>query len=141
MFSTLPTCRAFCIHGFVSCCVVENDVASLKRSYAYSPQVTDDPAAYYNDFFANRFPCTTLLYQTDKRLDVFLHMVERSGARGVIFSGEKFCECEYFEFPYLEKRLREMGVATLFLEFGADHELLYVPPRHGITEQVNEGGH
>ncbi|MBT7891007.1 MAG: 2-hydroxyacyl-CoA dehydratase, partial [Deltaproteobacteria bacterium] len=102
---------------------------------------TDDPAAYYNDFFANRFPCTTLLYQTDKRLDVFLHMVERSGARGVIFSGEKFCECEYFEFPYLEKRLREMGVATLFLEFGADHELLYVPPRYGITEQVNEGGH
>ncbi len=100
--------------------VVGNDIASFKRSYAYSPPVMDDPAAYYTDFYNNRFPCTTLLYQTDDRLETFLNMVKVSRAKGVIFSGEKFCEYEYFEFPYLEKRLKEMGVSTLFLEFGVD---------------------
>jgi benzoyl-CoA reductase/2-hydroxyglutaryl-CoA dehydratase subunit BcrC/BadD/HgdB len=100
--------------------VVANDIASLKRSYAYSPPVTDSPAEYYTDFYTNRFPCTTLLYQTDARLDGFLDLVEQSGARGVILSGEKFCEHEYFEFPILEERLKEKGISTLFLEFGAD---------------------
>ncbi len=101
-------------------CVVANDIACLKRSYAYSPPVSDNPAAFYTDFYNNRFPCTTLLYQTDDRLAAFLRMVEESQARGVIFSGEKFCEHEYFEFPILEERLKEKGISTLFLEFGAD---------------------
>jgi benzoyl-CoA reductase/2-hydroxyglutaryl-CoA dehydratase subunit BcrC/BadD/HgdB len=60
------------------------------------------------------------LYQADQRLDTFLDKVEQSRAKGVIFSGEKFCEYEYFEFPYIEKRLKEAGVPSLFLEFSAD---------------------
>ena len=51
-----------------------------------------------------------------------MNLVDRSGARGVIFSGEKFCEYEYFEFPFLEKCLREKGIPTLFLEFGVDDD-------------------
>ena len=102
--------------------VAANDIASLWRSYGYSPPAATDPGAYYTDFFANRPPCTTLLYQSDDRVTAFLQMVENAGARGVIFCGEKFCEYEYFEFPYLEKRLKDMGVAVLFLESGADEE-------------------
>jgi len=100
--------------------VVANDIASMGRSYAYSPQMTKDPGDFYTDFYANRFPCTTLLYQTDARLTALQCMIERAGARGVIFSGEKFCEYEYFEFPYLEKSLKEMGIPTLLLEFSVD---------------------
>lgn len=103
--------------------VVANDIASLKRSYGYSPEPTDNPYAYYADFFANRFPCTTLLYQSDKRIKTFMDMLESSGARGVILSGEKFCEYEYFEFPYLEKILKEKGIPCLRLEFGVDDVL------------------
>ncbi len=110
-------CRAIESSGMT---VVANDIASLKRSYTCDPPVTDDPSAYYIDFFNNRFPCTTLLYQTDERLEAFLNLVEKSGAEGVIFSGEKFCEYEYFEFPFLDKRLKEMGIPVLFLEFGVD---------------------
>jgi len=101
-------------------CVVANDIASLSRSYAYSPKITTDPGDYYADFFTNRFPCTTLLYQADDRIEAFLGMVRQSCAKGVIFSGEKFCEYEYFEFPYLEKRLKEIGIPSLFLEFSVD---------------------
>jgi len=102
--------------------VVANDIASLSRSYGYSPPPMEDPGSFYTDFFANRPPCTTLLYQSDTRLEAFLQMVTHSGAKGVIFSGEKFCEYEYFEFPYLEKRLKDMGIPVLFLEFGVDDE-------------------
>ncbi|MFP4226510.1 MAG: 2-hydroxyacyl-CoA dehydratase, partial [Desulfobacterales bacterium] len=40
----------------------------------------------------------------------------KTGAAGVVFVGEKFCEYEYFEFPYLEKKLREQGIQTLMVE-------------------------
>lgn len=84
--------------------------------------VSEDPEEYYARYFTRRFPCTTLLYQSDDRLDAYLKLVSRSAAEGVVFCGEKFCEYEYFEFPYLEKQLREMGVPVLFLEFGVDDD-------------------
>ena len=112
-----PVVRAMEASGL---CVAANDIASLARSYAYSPAATEDPGDYYLDFFANRFPCTTLLYRADDRVEAFLRLVTDARARGVIFSGEKFCEHEYFEFPYLEKRLRALSIPTLFLEFSVD---------------------
>lgn len=36
--------------------------------------------------------------------------------------GEKFCEYEYFEFPYLQKHLRQKGLRTLLLEFAIDDD-------------------
>ena len=106
--------------GKSNLCVVANDIGSLSRSYAYSPEITSDPGAYYADMFAKRSPCTTLLYQADRRIDTFLEKVKQSRAKGVIFSGEKFCEYEYFEFPFLEKRLKEAGIPSLLLEFSVD---------------------
>jgi len=100
--------------------VVANDIASLRRSYGYSPKITDDPGEYYTDYFANRFPCSTMLYQSDTRLTTFLDLVDSSGARGVILLGQKFCEYEYFEFPYLKKQLKDKGIPVLELEFGVD---------------------
>jgi benzoyl-CoA reductase/2-hydroxyglutaryl-CoA dehydratase subunit BcrC/BadD/HgdB len=100
--------------------VAANDIACLRRTYGYSPAVTDDPVGYYADYFSNKFPCTTLLYQSGRRLRAFMDLVESSGAHGVIFSGEKFCEHEYFEFPFLEDRLKEKGIPVLRLEFSVD---------------------
>lgn len=100
--------------------VVSNDIASLRRSYAYSPPETVNPEDFYVDYYTRRFPCTTLLYTADERIDALLELVEDSVADAVIFCGEKFCEHEYFEFPYLKKRLADKGIATLFLEFSVD---------------------
>jgi benzoyl-CoA reductase/2-hydroxyglutaryl-CoA dehydratase subunit BcrC/BadD/HgdB len=100
--------------------VVANDIASLRRSYGYSPKITDDPGEYAVDYYANRFPCSTMLYQSDERLKTFMDLVDASGAQGVIFLGEKFCEYEYFEFPYLEKQIKDKGIPVLQLEFGVD---------------------
>jgi benzoyl-CoA reductase/2-hydroxyglutaryl-CoA dehydratase subunit BcrC/BadD/HgdB len=100
--------------------IVANDIASLRRSYGYIPAATDDPVEYYTDYFALKFPCTTLLYQADARMAAFMELIESSGAKGVVLSGEKFCEYEYFEFPFLEQKLKEKGIPVLRLEFGVD---------------------
>lgn len=102
--------------------VVGNDLAMLGRSYSYMPGETSSAAEYYEDFYFNHFPCPTLLGAADKRVETFLNLVDEKKAQGVIFIGEKFCEYEYFEFPYLEKKLKELGVQTLSLEISIDDD-------------------
>lgn len=100
--------------------VAGNDVALQRRSYGYQPAVTGDPLRYYHDFYTNRTACPTLLYTSTRRVEELLAYVRARGAAGVIFAGEKFCEYEYFEFPYLQRRLKEQGVHTMLLELSAE---------------------
>ncbi len=100
--------------------VVGNDIASLARTYAYTPEACASPADYYVDFYYRHHPCTTLLGMADERACTLESLVEEWDAQGVIFLGEKYCEYEYFEFPHLEKRFAERGVKTLLLEFAVD---------------------
>ena len=102
--------------------VVGNDIASLGRTYASAPAVSEDPESYYLDFYYQHYPCPTLLYTGDRRILSLPGMVKDTGARGVIFVGEKFCEYEYFEFPHLEKKLHEMGVKTLEIEISIEDD-------------------
>jgi len=102
--------------------VVGNDIASLRRTYAYGPDPSLSPQEYYRDFYANHHPCPTLLGSGDARVEAFDALVEERSAEGVIFLGEKFCEYEYFEFPYLTKRLQKRGVHAMVLEFAVDDE-------------------
>ena len=97
-----------------------NDVASLYRSLAYTPNSFSGPEEFYQDFYQHHFPCPTLLYTADQRFDALLRLARERGATGVIFVGEKFCEYEFFEYPYLEKRLNEAGIRALVLEFAID---------------------
>ncbi|MGO9215677.1 MAG: 2-hydroxyacyl-CoA dehydratase subunit D [Syntrophales bacterium] len=103
--------------------VVGNDIASQRRSYDYTPETVDNPCSYYVDFYHNHFPCPTLLYSADKRIATIKNLVAGVRAQGFVFIGEKFCEDEYFEIPYLEKILKEMGVATLPLEISIEDDL------------------
>ncbi len=100
--------------------VAANDIATLARSYAGDPPAQPDPAKYYCDFYFRHHPCSTMLPAGDRRIQVLMQRVRDDDIRGFIFFGEKFCEYEYFEFPYLQERLKARGVATLFLETGAE---------------------
>ncbi len=100
--------------------VVANDIASLARSYAYNPAATGDPGDYYDDLYSNHHPCTTLLHTADRRVPAILNLAKRTQAEAFVFVGTKYCEYEYFEIPYLERRLRNNGIPTLSLELTAD---------------------
>jgi benzoyl-CoA reductase/2-hydroxyglutaryl-CoA dehydratase subunit BcrC/BadD/HgdB len=100
--------------------VAANDIAALKRFYSFTPETTPDPERYYEDFYRGHHPCTTILPSADGRLQFLREVVQETGVGGVIFFGEKFCEYEYFEFPYLEGMLKELGVRSLLLEMSAE---------------------
>jgi benzoyl-CoA reductase/2-hydroxyglutaryl-CoA dehydratase subunit BcrC/BadD/HgdB len=96
--------------------IVANDIASLSRSYGYTPGQFDDAGSYYYDFYLNHPPCPTLLHSTDKRTDHILRLVTDHRAGSVIFIGEKFCEYEFFEFPYVMRFLKDRDIDSLLLE-------------------------
>ena len=100
--------------------VTGNDIASLYRSYCYHPQITGDAREYYINFYQNHFPCTTLLSTSDSRVKAIINLIRERKAHGFIFIGEKFCEYEYLEIPFVDKILKDEGIHTLHLEFSID---------------------
>ncbi|MBD3227344.1 MAG: hypothetical protein GF329_04075 [Candidatus Lokiarchaeota archaeon] len=100
--------------------IVANDIASLSRSYSYIPEINENPSEFYWDFYKNHIPCSTLLYSSDDRVSYVMDLIRRRDANGHIFIGEKFCEYEYFELPYLEKTLKKADIPSLSLEFSFD---------------------
>lgn len=104
--------------------VKANDLASLHRSLAWTPSSFEGPEQYYPDFYQNHFPCPTLLHSADQRVGALIALARERKVKGVIFAAEKFCEYEYFEYPYLEKRLKQEGISTLVLELAMGDESL-----------------
>ncbi|MCB9558220.1 MAG: 2-hydroxyacyl-CoA dehydratase [Deltaproteobacteria bacterium] len=99
--------------------VVANDIASLHRSYGYAPAASDNPLAYYCDYYLNRPACPTISASADRRLVEIKRLINKSRSQGLIFLGTKFCEYEYFELPQLERMLRAEGIPTLRIELAA----------------------
>jgi len=119
----LPPPDALCsIIEQVGMKVVGNDVSSQARSYGYIPKENEDPAIFYADFYINHYPCTTILYSSDDRLKALNALIEKREARGLIIIGEKFCEYEYLEIPFIIKTLEQKKVSTLQLEIATDDD-------------------
>jgi benzoyl-CoA reductase/2-hydroxyglutaryl-CoA dehydratase subunit BcrC/BadD/HgdB len=100
--------------------VTGNDIASMYRSYGHHPKTTGDAREFYTEFYQNHFPCTTLLSTSDRRIKAIINLIRERKAHGFIFIGEKFCEYEYLEIPFLDKTLEDEGINTLHLEFSID---------------------
>lgn len=65
--------------------------------------------------YLERRPCARMA-DTRRRMDLLVNEVEVSGARGVIYAGLKFCDSYLYDFPRVQKRLREEGIPLLRLE-------------------------
>ena len=102
--------------------VVDNDIAMFKRSYGHTPASTDDPADYYVDLYRNHVPCPTILHTSDARIEELKKTTREGNIQGFIFIGEKFCEYEYFEIPYLKKIMESEGVRMLCLDFSLEDD-------------------
>ncbi|MBD3187632.1 hypothetical protein GF325_12430, partial [Candidatus Bathyarchaeota archaeon] len=111
--------------------VVGNDIAALHRAHASMPngEITS-LIDYYIDFYRDHCPCPTLLHASDARIAYLEKMIEETGARGMIFLGEKFCEYEYLELPFIEELVKDRGLSLLRLEFSHDD-------RDGLAQHVN----
>lgn len=102
--------------------IVKNDIACLNRFFGQKIEATDDPFKYYENYYFNHTPCTTIFNTSDKRLDYLFDIIEQMDIKGLVFIGEKFCEYEYLEFPFIEKSLKQRGIQSLFLEFSQEDD-------------------
>jgi benzoyl-CoA reductase/2-hydroxyglutaryl-CoA dehydratase subunit BcrC/BadD/HgdB len=102
--------------------IVGNDIAFLTRMISKTPKRENwtGPQDYYVDFYKNHIPCPTLLHTSDKRINYLNDLIRQNKAEGIIFLGEKFCEYEFFEFPYLKKVLTQKNIKLLELEFSKE---------------------
>jgi len=107
--------------------VASNDVATMARTYASSPEPCPDVYGYLGRFYSAHHPCTTILPSSDLRLENLRSVIRRRRIRGFIVFAEKFCEYEYFEIPQISSLLAEEGVKTLVVEMAADDEENLMP--------------
>ena len=87
--------------------VAGNDIAFMHRSYARTPDTWENAPDYYVQFYREHFPCSTLLYSSDQRMEAVMNLVLEKQVRGFIFAGEKFCEYEYFECIHICDTLKQ----------------------------------
>lgn len=100
--------------------IAADDVAPLYRSYGLMPGPRTDPGDYFRRHYDDHYPCPTLLHTADQRAAALMARMTKNSARAVIFIGEKFCEYEYFEIPYLVKKLNEQGFFALQIELSIE---------------------
>ncbi len=65
--------------------------------------------------YLQRKPCARMA-DTRRRMDLLVEEAQASGARGVIYAGLKFCDSYLYDFPRVQRRLREEGIPLLRLE-------------------------
>lgn len=54
------------------------------------------------------------------RAEILLSQAEKHRAKGAIFFLPKYCQSQWLQYPYIEERFKERGIATLLLETTAD---------------------
>jgi benzoyl-CoA reductase/2-hydroxyglutaryl-CoA dehydratase subunit BcrC/BadD/HgdB len=96
--------------------VAADDLIALGRRLLVTPSKAEDPWQALTDQYFSLPPCTTRGSSIQRRLEHLLGLVEKTGARGVIFQIVKFCEPEYFDLPILSEELKERGLAVLTLD-------------------------
>ncbi|MCX5997969.1 MAG: 2-hydroxyacyl-CoA dehydratase family protein [Chloroflexi bacterium] len=74
-----------------------------------------DPMERLIDRYIHRFPCPARATIED-RVPRVRELVERSGARGVIFLFQKFCTPHLADYPALAAELKNGGIPVLLVE-------------------------
>ena len=96
--------------------VADDDLLSCSRRFLIPPSQTEDPLEALAEGYFAMPPCTTKDSPVSERLDYLLEMIDRTGAKGVIFHMVKFCEPELFDVPQLVEELKKRGVLTLIID-------------------------
>ena len=102
--------------------IVADDLCTGVRHFSPADGAGADPMARLVDRYMSRFPCPSRSRAED-RLPLILDLVERSGARGVVFVLQKFCTPHLADVPTLTDRLREKGLYSLVLEMDETWQL------------------
>jgi benzoyl-CoA reductase/2-hydroxyglutaryl-CoA dehydratase subunit BcrC/BadD/HgdB len=95
--------------------VVGDDLAACGRRL-YPPGRSDEPFRRMAERIIHAPPDPTRGSPIQERARHLLDLVNRTGARGVIFHEVKFCEPELFDLPFLRQELQRSGIPSVIIE-------------------------
>lgn len=95
--------------------VVGDDLAACGRR-VYPTGSSEEPFRRMAERILNAPPDPTRGTPISERVEYLLQMVERTGAKGMVFYDVKFCEPELFDIPILRKELGEADVPSILIE-------------------------
>lgn len=96
--------------------VVHDDLLMGSRRIPAKLPSEGDPLDRMVESYFSLPPCSTRTNSIAERRDYLLGLIEKSGAKGMIFYMVKFCEPEYFDLPQIVAELKERGVPSLVLD-------------------------
>ena len=95
--------------------VVGDDLCSGTRWLAGEVDLGPDPYLALARRYLERVPCARML-DAAERYEELVRLCRRTGARGVIYLSQKFCDTFLYDFGPLRERLQGEGIRTLLLE-------------------------
>ncbi|MDY6795385.1 MAG: 2-hydroxyacyl-CoA dehydratase family protein [Actinomycetota bacterium] len=96
--------------------VVDDDLCCGHRYIDAMVQEGGDPVEAIAERMWRRVNCPAKHQCREDHADFLMHRVEESGARGVVFFLQSFCEPHLFDIPYLKGLLQERDIPSLVLE-------------------------
>jgi benzoyl-CoA reductase subunit C len=100
------------------CDIVEDDFAIAQRWFTEDVPVNGDPVRALAESYVQRSVYSSVRHDFSKpRWEGLADKVRSTRAEAVIFLIAKFCEPAYFDFVLFKKKVDEMGLPHLLLEF------------------------
>jgi len=100
------------------CDIVEDDLAIAQRWFTEDVPLTGDPVHALAESYVQRSVYSSVRHDFSKpRWEGLADKVRGTRAEAVIFLIAKFCEPAYFDFVLFKKKVDEMGLPHLLLEF------------------------
>lgn len=100
----------------VGCSVLGDDLGLGGLYYSTEIPDTGHPVRDLVEGYLGYPPCSMLHDRSRSRSQELLRRVRDVGAEGVLVLGTKFCEPEFFDYPYLKEDLEQAGIPVLLLE-------------------------
>jgi benzoyl-CoA reductase/2-hydroxyglutaryl-CoA dehydratase subunit BcrC/BadD/HgdB len=104
--------------------IVADDFACCGRRL-YPAGTSEDPFRRMAERILYAPPDSTRGNPIQARFEHLLGLVERSGAKGVVYYGIKFCEPELFYLPALRRALQEAQIPSITIEVDINDALSY----------------
>jgi benzoyl-CoA reductase/2-hydroxyglutaryl-CoA dehydratase subunit BcrC/BadD/HgdB len=95
--------------------VVADDLCTGLRNFQPPSGQGGDPIERLIDRYMNRLPCPARSRAEDRAV-VLTRLIERSGARGVVFLFQKFCTPHLADHPFIQAELKKKGIPSTMIE-------------------------
>jgi benzoyl-CoA reductase subunit C len=100
------------------CDIVDDDFALEQRWFTRNVPVIGDPVRALAESYVHHSVYSSVRHDTSRpRAEGLADKVRRTHADAVIFLIAKFCEPAYFDYVLFKKKVEEMGLPHLLLEF------------------------